>query len=201
MKVLALLAMCTLISCAQNKAKSSAPAAVPIQSGLTCKPDGETLTTGAIYNWGNGTTLYQGDKSWTVPAGQIWHCDNGHWARDTAAEQAEAARLKLVGTVRAQIATRKLTKEEIGVIGEATYHALFSGSCGSDGCDAQFCSYEAMRSAELIGQLSFWHPTEDQLPLAMLQSYLKGMRCDGGAQRAYQIMNGRIMAWLEAQVK
>jgi hypothetical protein len=56
-----------------------------------------------------------------------------------------------------------------------------------------------MATAALMAQLSFWNPTEEQLPLKLMENYLKGMRCDAGTDRAYSIMNTRIENWLRAQ--
>lgn len=209
LKLASLIVILSLSACGQTKpvAKKQAAQDTPqtIKEGAECLDSAGTLTAGYTYgssiNLRGDTVLYQGNKVWSAPDNQVWECLDKKWKRDLKAEATQAAHHKLVNQTRSQIATRKLNKDEISVIGEATDHVPYSGNCGTDGCDALFCSYAAIRSAELIAQLSFWKPTEEQLPLAMLQVYLKGMRCDNGTQRAYEIMNGRITSWLEEQVK
>lgn len=151
---------------------------------------------------GGSSYLLSPTPTLIAPLREIWVCENFKWHHDRCAETKRDIREALVERAREGIRVRKLTKEEIGVIYEVVHSSSsYSGfSCSGDGCiDRMECGEDSITTAELVAQLSFWNPPESELPLSMLQSYVKGMICDVSTRRAYQIMNERIIAWLTKQ--
>lgn len=145
---------------------------------------------------------------WTHPAGEIWECrvevlgfDHeriptndyylatvGKWRRDIKLERHKAA----VRLVAEAVSRRKLTADEIWLVREATMMRAWEDA--GSGC-------LATQNADLVAQLSFWRFTEAELPIALMIEYSKGQGCNEAGKRAYQIMNDRIVGWLEKQAQ
>lgn len=140
-----------------------------------------------------------GKTKWTYPAGEVWDCLDGKWIHDTKEEVKQKKHAALVDATRGMVTTRKLTASEVAVVFEATDHwPRGSFSCSGTDCgDVIYCNAEGQRTADLIAQLSFWKPTEDELPLSLMQSFVKGMRCGPATKHAYEIINQRIVVYLQ----
>lgn len=156
------------------------------------------------WDWRSDNTAFDdaSNTKWDFPKGQVWNCVDNKWRRNFKAELREAAHFVLVAKVRDAVLVRKLSPDEITVIAEATNHDYTSNGVVyyvEHGYEIHACEVEAMRTADLIAQLSFWHPTESELPLQLLMSYVKGINCGDSARHAYAITNERIMTWLKEQ--
>lgn len=141
---------------------------------------------------------------WMPVYGQIWNCKNKKWERDHGVEEIHRKHTAFMDKLRADIVVARLAGEELdsAAIREAVNPSRsYNGFvCYGENCFQKLqCNGESEMTSQLVAQLSFWNPSESELPLSMLQSYVKGMNCDGGTMKAYQIMNDRIIGWLVKQ--
>lgn len=162
-----------------------------VQAGLQCHDDG---ISGADSWYPNGTLEYDLKQhvKWRIPYNQIWKCKDDKWQHDLVDENNRAVHQEAVAKVREAITRRRLTAKEIPLV-EESMQVSYTPNIA--------CYDEATETAMLIAQLSLWNPSESELPLKMLESYVKGMNCDAGTQRAYEIMNQRIIDWLKKAVR
>lgn len=180
----------------------------PMVTGAACyvdhndipgNSDGDSWGTGS-YSW---ETMYDAKLgfSWSHPSDQYWGCIANKWVRNLQAEKARDEHLSFVNSVRDALSRRKLTDAEFAVMREINFSAAQTTfTCSGHGCfEAIECQHQQQRTADLIAQVGFYNPTEEDLPLKFLKSYVKGMTCDAGIGRAYEIMNERIMEYLKKQ--
>lgn len=142
-----------------------------------------------------------------------WTMDKpGHWHRDKVTEDVIARKI----AARDAFTKRKLIHDELALLPDiaspnwtddhwSPWQTVFTSATGwcSTGvdCVGQYnCNNAEAESAALIGQLSFWNPPESELPLKLMLEYTKGLNCSGsGAQKAFDILNERIIDWLKKQ--
>jgi hypothetical protein len=203
-KVAILLLAVSMCACGQKKA-TRAPKAVETPKS----PDGMACSGQDFrYSFTRGPyedqALFVGATGIAVPASQVWKCVDGKWRRDMEAEVRRDEHTTFVSEVRSLITTQKLTPDQIEVIEEAIRKPFYGGfTCSPRGCEADIerlnCFGEAASTADLIAQLSFWKPTEEELPLTLLESFVKGSSCEAGSLRAYEIINQRIISYLKGR--
>lgn len=215
-RIILLLALSAEVAC-QTKAplkKASeanpSPALKPkwtdrnIAVGVPCVKD-EYGNTGSFYSSGYpGYYLVSDEAShitWKIPSNERWSCVEGKWFRDAAKEESEHRHNAEVSVVRDLLLKRRLTAAELRLLPEAAEEPRWRGSMVSMSSGEIYgCNERARENAALIAQLSFWTFDESEIPLRLMLDYVKNPGvCGEAINRAYQIMNDRILAWFSTK--
>lgn len=120
-------------------------------------------------------------------------CRKGIWVIDEKATAKNKAEAAMISRILEDLPVRRLDPMEIAFLVADSSRIYGKYHHGED----TECSLDGELAADLIAQLSFWDYSRGDLDLSLMFEYTRGAGCDAGKQRAYQIMNARIIKWLK----